>query len=157
MPLTFTVTVRCFGSVLVMVSTPCAVPVTVGENSIVTAIEPCGLTVNSPPLTTKGAPCVGTPATSVAVPAFSILIWRDTEWLPTATLPNLIEVGCSFNLPPGAAVGVGEADGVAVAVGVGVLDAVAVAVVVALALGDGVAVAVAVVVAVGVGVATIPS
>src|ERR1700691_888597 len=105
--------------------------------------------MNWPPLTTNGAPCVGTAAAIVTVPAFSISIICAPERLPTATLPNFSDFGRTCSLPPAAGVGVGEAVMVAVAV--------AVAVIVALAVGEGVPVAVADAVAVGVGVASIAS
>ena len=164
MPLTLTLTARCFGSLLVISKTACADPFFVGAKVIITAIEPCGSTVNSPPLTGNGALIVGTVAASVVVPAFSICNVRAPERLPTATLPNLIVFALSFSLPPcGTGVAVGVADGVALTVGSrrqrhgrgGRHGRVALAVAVAVA--DGVTVAVAVAVAVAVGVATIPS
>ena len=145
-------------------STAWADPFFVGAKVIITAIEPCGLTVNSPPLTGNGALVVGTVAASVVVPAFSICSMRAPELLPTATLPNLIVFALSFNLPPrDTGVEVGEADGVALAVAVADNDTVAVgdkvevALAVAVAVAEAVAVAVALAVGVAVGVATIPS
>ncbi len=159
LPLSFTFAVRRFGSLLVISTMPCAAPFAVGANSIVTAVEPCGLTRNSPPLSGNGTPCDGIVATSVTFPAFLIRIVRGAEWLPTATLPNVIDCGLSFSLPPGSGVGVAEGVAVAVAVGVAVVvaDAVAVAVAVIVAVGEDVAVALAVGVGVGVGAAIIPS
>ena len=136
---------------------------TVGAKVTITAIEPCGLTVNSPPLTGNGALVVGTVAASVVVPAFSICSVRAPERLPTATWPNLIVFALSFSLPRGTGVAVGVADGVVlivddvVAVAVGDIDTVGVALAETVAVGDGVTVAVALAVAVAVGVATIPS
>ena len=142
-PLTFTTTVRCSGSLLVIVSVARAGPFSLSTNCNATLVEPCGLTMNSPPFTTNGAPCVGTAASIATVPAFLIWIVCDFDTLPTATLPNLIDFGFSFNFPP--------FTGVAVEVGVGVLvvDAVAVAVDVAATVIVGVAVAVPVADAVG--------
>ena len=143
--------------------TACADPFTVGAKVIITAIEPCGLTVNSPPLTGNGALVVGTVAASVVVPAFSICKVRAPERLPTATWPNLMVFALSFSLPRGTGVAVGVADGVALTVAVAendtvaVADTVGVALAVAVAVGDGVTVAVAVAVGVAVGVATTPS
>jgi len=159
-----TLTTRCFGSLLVISSTAWADPFFVGAKVIITAIDPCGLTVNCPPLTGNGALVVGTVAARVVVPAFSICNVRAPERLPTATFPNLIVLALSFILPPrSTGVAVGVADGVALTVGVAendtvaVGDTVGVALAVAVAVADAVAVAVALAVAVAVGVATIPS
>src|SRR5258708_17367032 len=109
------------------------------------------------PLTTKGGAIVGTAASIVTVPAFLILRMCGFEWLPTATLPNLIDLGRSLSLPPACGVWVGDAVGVAVAVEVAVAVAVAVMVMVAVTVGVDVGVGDAVGVAVGVGVASIAS
>ena len=111
--------------------------------------------MKSPPLTTNGAPCVGTAASIVTVPAFLIFRMCDFDLLPTTTLPKLIDFGLSFSLPPACGVCVGDAVGVAVAVDDAVALVVAVAVTVAVAVA--VPVADAVGVALGVGVIRIPS
>src|SRR5229473_3694026 len=98
--------------------------------------------MKSPPLTTNGAAIVGTAAFIVTVPAFLIFRRCVFEWLPTATLPNLIDLGRSVSLPPACGVWVGDAVGVAGAVEVAVAVTVAVAVMVMVAVTVGVDVAV---------------
>ena len=80
--------------------------------------------MNSPPFTGNGAPSVGTAATIVTVPAFLIFSVCSADLLPSATLPNLIDLGLSLIVPPIRGVGVADGVDVVVADTVAVADAV---------------------------------
>ena len=155
MPFRVTVTVRCFGSLLVICTVLVTAPATVGANWIVTAARPFGLTLNCPPpeLTGNCAAGIATAPVSKTLPAFLIRTVCSFDLLPTRTLPKFIDFGLSLSVPPLCGVGVDVGVGVAVTVGVGVTVGVVDGVGDDVGDGDGVGVAVGE--AVGVGSGTI--